>query len=126
MATGRRASLGNQASLIAAILTAHPAAVSAMRAEPELPAALDHVVERCLAKEPDDRWQTARDVRMELEWVAGGNARRPIVAAPARRRVSEYVAWTAAALASVQEAGWWSAASRRLSRSIFIVTLPAG
>jgi Tol biopolymer transport system component len=36
---------------------------------------LDHVVKTCLAKDPDDRWQSARDVVAELQWIAdGGNA----------------------------------------------------
>jgi serine/threonine protein kinase len=75
MATGRRAfDAKSQASLIAAILTEQPPAISTTRPEAALPPALDHVVERCLAKRPDDRWQTARDVRMELEWISGESA----------------------------------------------------
>ena len=35
-----------------------------------LPPALAHVVERCLAEDPDLRWQSARDLKAELEWAA--------------------------------------------------------
>jgi Tol biopolymer transport system component len=68
MVTGQRAFTGSsQASLIAAIMGAEPRAVSAI--VPVAPRALDHLVARCLAKAPDDRWQTARDVHQELQWV---------------------------------------------------------
>lgn len=68
MVTGQRAFTGSsQASLIAAIMGAEPRSVSAT--VPVAPRALDHLVARCLAKAPDDRWQTARDVHQELQWV---------------------------------------------------------
>ena len=35
-----------------------------------LPVKLAHVIEGCLAQDPDDRWQSARDVKSELEWSA--------------------------------------------------------
>src|SRR6185436_8609042 len=35
------------------------------------PPALDHVVQRCLAKDPDERWQSARDLSTVLQWIAG-------------------------------------------------------
>ena len=53
------------ASVIAAIME-RPAPSIANVA----PAALDRVLQRCLAKDPDDRWQTARDLKAELEWIA--------------------------------------------------------
>jgi len=64
MATGRKAFEGtSQASLIASILTTSPPGLSSTRSGSHaeaLPLALDHIVERCLAKNPDERWQTAR------------------------------------------------------------------
>jgi Tol biopolymer transport system component len=69
MATGRKAFEGkSQASLISAIMSAEPPAISTM--QPLAPAALDHVVRTCLAKDPDARWQTTHDVLVELQWVA--------------------------------------------------------
>jgi serine/threonine protein kinase len=45
----------------------------------QLPPQLAHVIERCLAQDPDDRWQSARDVKAELSWTAQtpGTAARP-------------------------------------------------
>jgi Tol biopolymer transport system component len=67
MSTGSRPFAGNtRAELAEAIL----------RAEPPLdqltPPEFAHVVERCLAKDPEDRWQTARDVKLELDYVGRG------------------------------------------------------
>jgi eukaryotic-like serine/threonine-protein kinase len=57
-----------QASLIAAILKEDPPPLRSL--EPVTPAELDHVVRRCLAKDPDARWQSAADLRDELRWIA--------------------------------------------------------
>jgi eukaryotic-like serine/threonine-protein kinase len=66
MATGRRAFEGKTtASLIAAILERDPAPVSSL--QPLAPAALDDIVRGCLAKDPEDRWQTAHDVKLQLD-----------------------------------------------------------
>ena len=101
MATGRKAFEGkSQASLIASILTAHPPAISSAQPNTGLPSSLDHVVERCLAKHPDDRWQTARDVKLELEWIAGGSAQRTGAAAvSAHRRWRGMLPWAVAVAA---------------------------
>jgi len=65
MATGKRAFGGKtQASLIASILKEEPRPISALA--PMTPPALERVVKTCLAKEPDDRWQTAHDLSREL------------------------------------------------------------
>ena len=110
MATGRKAFDGDsQASLIASILTAQPPPVSAARpnaSDGVLPPALDHIVERCLAKGPADRWQTARDVALELEWTAKGSASvgaPPLgrAAAPWWRHVRTALGWAVALLAGV-------------------------
>jgi serine/threonine-protein kinase len=88
MATGRKAFDGkSQASLIAAILDADPPAISSV--QPVCPPALDHVVRRCLAKDPDERWQSAHDVAGELRWIAeaGSQPGRSVeLPLPGRRR----------------------------------------
>jgi serine/threonine-protein kinase len=94
MATGKKAFSGaSQASLISSIMTAEPPSIST--AQPMSPPALDRVVKTCLAKDPEDRWQSAADVGRELKWVAEGSAAG--VAAPrvlsSRRRMRELVAW---------------------------------
>lgn len=99
MLTGRKAFDGKtRASLLGAILKDEPPRVSAV--QPIAPQALDRIVATCLAKDPDDRWQSARDLVRELKWVADGAATREGVgvtrAAPPWARV---LAWTGAAAA---------------------------
>ncbi len=69
MATGKKAFEGkSQASLMAKILETDPPPMSALA--PMTPPALDHVVKRCLAKDPDDRWQSAHDICEQLRWIS--------------------------------------------------------
>jgi Tol biopolymer transport system component/tRNA A-37 threonylcarbamoyl transferase component Bud32 len=73
MATGKKAFEGkSQASLIAAILEREPVPMSSL--QPMTPLALDRVVKKCLRKDRDDRWQSARDVTDELKWIAEGGS----------------------------------------------------
>jgi hypothetical protein len=68
MTTGRRAFEGkSQLSVITAILEKEPEPVSSL--QKASPLALDHVITTCLAKNPDDRWQTAHDLKLQLQWV---------------------------------------------------------
>ena len=100
MATGQKAFSGkSQASLIAAILEHDPPSITAV--QPLVPPALDRVVKTCLAKEPDDRWQTAHDLKAELKWIAEAGSQAG-VAAPvaAKRKNRERVAWVLAGLAA--------------------------
>jgi serine/threonine protein kinase/Tol biopolymer transport system component len=85
MATGKKAFEGtSQASLIAKILETDPPPMSSL--QPLAPPALERVVKTCLAKDPDDRWQTARDLSRELKWASESSDYRDRVAsvAPAR------------------------------------------
>src|SRR6202043_690246 len=73
MATGKRAFEGkSQASLIAKILETDPPPMASI--QPMTPPALDRVVKKCLAKEPDKRWQAASDVCDELKWISEGSS----------------------------------------------------
>jgi serine/threonine protein kinase/Tol biopolymer transport system component len=107
-ATGRKAFEGtSQASLVAAILQIAPPPISALG--PTVPPALDHVISRCLAKDADQRWQTARDLKLELSWIAeqmGSPASPALPAAGGRglrpeRSLRQRLAWSAAAIVSV-------------------------
>ena len=82
MLTGKRAFDGDSASSIrAAILEREPPPVSSL--QPLVPPALDDIVRRCLAKNPDERWQTAGDVMRELKQRVRLDRSRPASAAVA-------------------------------------------
>jgi serine/threonine-protein kinase len=69
MTTGKKAFEGKtSASVIGAILHVEPPPISSL--QPLTPPALDRVVKKCLAKDPDDRWQNAKDLCDELKWIA--------------------------------------------------------
>jgi serine/threonine protein kinase/Tol biopolymer transport system component len=93
MATGRKAFSGkSQASLISSIMGTEPPPVSTVA--PMTPPAFDRVVRTCLAKDPEDRWQIAHDVMLELKWVAEGGSQAGLPApVVARRRSRERLAW---------------------------------
>ena len=75
MLTGRQAfEADNQAKVIAAVLERDPRRLASVL--PQTPPVVDRLVHRCLAKNPDDRWQSARDVMLELESVDDIRARR--------------------------------------------------
>lgn len=97
MATGKKAFEGqSQASVISAIMSSDPPPISAL--QPMTPAALDRVVKRCLAKDREDRWQTARDLHVELKWIADGaleGAKAMVTdARPAVTRGRSILLWT--------------------------------
>ena len=77
MVTGQRAFEGSSpASVIGAIMSGE------RRRLAPLPHGVDHVVEGCLAKDPNDRWQSAADIRRELEWLS--KAGMPVAAPPGK------------------------------------------
>ena len=93
MATGQKVFTGeSQASLIAAILRAEASRISEL--DPLVSPALDHVVSRCLAKDPGDRWQTTRDLMLEMQ-----EARRVSPVRSPRERIAWLVAIAATVLA---------------------------
>jgi len=106
MATGKKAFEGSsQASLISAILRDEPRPIS--QVQPMTPPALDRVVKTCLAKDPDDRWQSAHDVATELKWIAEGGSQTGLLApVTAQHKTRERVIWASAgfALAAVAAA----------------------
>ncbi len=98
MATGIKAFAGaSQASLIGAILHTDPPPISA--AQPMSPPALDHVVKKSLAKDPEDRWQNAADLAGELAWIREAGSQTGIPApVVSRRRSRERLGWIVAAV----------------------------
>jgi serine/threonine protein kinase/dipeptidyl aminopeptidase/acylaminoacyl peptidase len=68
MVSGRKAFEGSSiGSLIAAIVERDPLPLSSV--QPVAPPALDRIVATCLAKDPEDRWQTSRDLMRALQWA---------------------------------------------------------
>ncbi len=98
MVTGKKAFEGrSRAVLIAAITTSEPEALTAL--QPGASRALQHVVERCLVKDPEHRWQTAHDMMAQLRWVAGGGVPAAGAAvAPAKQRSTRVLVAAAALL----------------------------
>jgi eukaryotic-like serine/threonine-protein kinase len=88
MVTGQRAFAGkSQASIVAAILASEPAPISTV--QPMTPPALAQVVKTCLAKDPEDRFQTVHDLKLQLKWIVDASASQ--LAAPAQVRARRVV-----------------------------------
>jgi serine/threonine protein kinase len=104
MVTGKKAFTGKSpASLMAAILHKQPEAISSV--QPMTPPALDRIVKTCLAKDPDDRFQTAHDVRLQLQWIVeGGSAVGLPAPIAARRKSREKLAWALVPVAALAAA----------------------
>jgi len=95
--TGRKAfEGGSQASLISAIMTSEAPVVSSLK--PVAPPALDRVVRTCLAKDPDDRWHSAGDLKRELAWLAAGE---DPTSKPASSSAKSRLGWAVAVLLGV-------------------------
>src|SRR6202035_2960580 len=94
MATGHRAFEGKTtASVIAAVLERNPPPVSTV--QPMSPPALDRVVKTCVAKDPDERFQSVHDVKLQLQWIAEGGSQAGVpVPVAARRKNREKLAWS--------------------------------
>jgi Tol biopolymer transport system component len=128
MVTGKRAFEGkSQLSVASAILEKEPEPISA--AKPMTPPALDRCIRRCLAKEPERRWQNAGDLASELQWIAetgsqAGEAGR----VPAGRRRWERAGWLLAAtfflLMMADGVVRWQASNRRPHPLYFHTSVP--
>jgi hypothetical protein len=129
MATGRKAFSGtSQASLISAIMKEDPAPIATL--QPMTPPALDRIVRTCLAKDPEERWQSAHDLKSELAWIAQAGSQTG-VAAPvaASRRRKDRLAWGvvgAIAGAVLAAAGAWAVLRSRpvVTRPVTRVAVP--
>jgi Tol biopolymer transport system component len=107
MLTGKRAFEGkSQLSVASAILEKEPAPIGSVK--PMTPTNLEHAIRRCLAKDIEERWQTARDLAVELKWIGESGFQTAIPAT--RREPQKTLGW---ALCGVLAAGlvagaiWW-------------------
>ncbi len=104
-ASGKRAFEGKSSSaIIGAILANNPAPVSSL--QPAVPASFDRLVATCLAKEPDDRFQSAHDLKLQLGWVRDFGAQKAAEAPAASRSKSRMALIAAIAIAALAIAAW--------------------
>ena len=100
--TGKRAFSGkSQISLASSILEGDPQPISGIK--PLTPPAFEHVVTTCLQKNPEERFQTAHDIKLELLWIASdqlGPARVAAEPAPASSK-RERLGWIAGVIAAL-------------------------
>lgn len=128
MTTGARPFEGkSQISVASAILEKEPEPISAI--QPLTPPAFEHVVSTCLAKNPDDRFQTAHDLKLQLKWIAGDVAagRKPQAEAVKPVKSREKSAWLiAGVLAAILIAfvGWWRVSRPDTHTTYFSAPLP--
>jgi Tol biopolymer transport system component len=117
MLTGRTAFEGKtRAALLGAILKDEPPRLSAL--VPGAPPALDRVIATCLAKDADDRYQTARDLLRDLKWAASPDAASQaaatrVPAAPTSSRL----AWSITAIAALGFAAAAALVVRQMSET---------
>ncbi len=119
MATGKRAFEGKTAaSAMAAVLERDPEKVSSL--QPTAPAALDHVVQGCLAKDPEERWQSAGDVGRQLRWM-GSDLPSGAVPVQARGRRGANLRYAMLALAVLMALGaqlWSNFRNREVPQTV--------
>jgi Tol biopolymer transport system component len=129
MAAGKRPFEGkSQISLASSILEKDPEPISALK--PQTPTAFEHVVTTCLQKNPEERYQTAHDIKLELRWIATEKPPAPVAAptetAPTRSPLVWVVAAVVAAVLGVA-AGWLMHRSTPAATSIrTVIDPPAG
>ena len=126
MLTGQRAFLGkSQLSVASAILEKEPVPISTIK--PMTPPALDHAIRRCLAKEPEERWQTARDLAQELKWIGESGSQvdlqnRKLLG----RRLPQRLVWTIAGALGLTVAAVTTIQFRAPKPSLPVLSLSVG
>ncbi|MGA7380342.1 MAG: protein kinase [Terriglobales bacterium] len=104
MVTGKRTFEGKtQASIVGQILAVDPPSVSTLR--PETPPGLDRVIQLCLDKDPDERIQTAHDLKLQLQGIADAppTTTQTSAVAPARQ---SWMPWVAAGVLAIVAIGF--------------------
>jgi len=97
MVAGRRAFEGKStAKVVAAIMTTEPPPLTTL--SPLTPAPLERAVKKCLAKDPEERWQSAGDLSSELRWISESGSQSGVVIAAPVRSQRKRLRWVALAL----------------------------
>jgi Tol biopolymer transport system component len=123
MATGKRAFQGSsKTSLIASIVGGSPRPLGEVR--PMAPASLEHIIAKCLEKDPDQRWYSAHDVAQELLWSAERQEKVEAVAHPRRQKL--LVAALAASLIALAALAAWHFMPRTAPVIVTSIVPPPG
>jgi Tol biopolymer transport system component len=127
MLTGKRAfEEKSQLSVASAILEKEPAPISTVK--PLTPPALDHAVKKCLAKLPDERWQSAGDLASELQWVVESSGQTggavPLAAAGNAQKALPWLISGALLIGLIVVATWWRNAKPAENTMHFYAPLP--
>src|ERR1022692_3448093 len=103
MVAGKRPFSGkSQISLASSILESDPAPISAVK--PNTPPAFEHVVTTCLQKNPEERYQSAQDIKLELQWIAADRsapAAGVLPPSPAPSHTRERLGWAGAVVIAI-------------------------
>ncbi|MGA7687236.1 MAG: protein kinase [Terriglobales bacterium] len=128
MLAGKRAFEGkSQLSVASAILDREPEPLSTV--QPLTPPALEQIVRTCLAKEPEDRFQSAHDLKLQLQWIAGAGSQigAPAIVTSHRKSASKiltaamatgWLAAIAAAVLAIMYAGRLNSAQQPVHASL--------
>ena len=130
MLTGRKAFPGkSQLSVAGAILEKDPEPISVIA--PITPASVDHAIRRCLAKDREERWQSAQDLAEELKWLRESGSHPgvglPDLAEPAKGRFPQWLPWALCGLlVLILAVGWVGTRGRSVAEkpSFFSAVLP--
>src|SRR5262249_32069636 len=111
-------------SLASAILEKEPEPVSSV--QPMAPPALDHVVRGCLAKNPDERWQSAGDIARELRWISSSGSSQTNIPTLAHRKTHnrERCAWIALSAILLVSLAWLAMRPQPPARVVQAVLTP--
>jgi hypothetical protein len=101
MVAGKRPFSGkSQISVASSILESDPAPISELK--PNTPVAFEHVVTTCLQKNPEERYQSAQDIKLELRWIAADRPAPAVAAAtPEPAKKKERIGWAAVVVAAI-------------------------
>ena len=145
MLTGKRAFEGASVPVVAAaLIDREPPPAPLLQSQPPL----DHIVRRCLAKNPSERWRTATDVLQELKWAAQivrrsrestfadaqpsqptSGRSQPLGTGQAIQAVRRFIPWLAALVAAVALGVWVGTRTARTSADLpltFFIEAPDG